>query len=214
MKLKQLNISIALLFFTTVLFAQNNQQIDDDDYVLPYDSLTTKDKLHYNFTMGAEVNFSDQRGSSFATFYNPSVTYDLSPKFKVNTGLLYRNSNVNNVAVYSDNQYQLFSGSISEYYVYIKGQYQVNEKLFVGGGVYYRNANFNAFDGLSLNNNYNQRNNVGYSANFKYYIAKGLTLEGEIRVREPATYNPFNRNQAGNYNSFFRDEYGYPYRTW
>ena len=210
--MKLLHITFFLLLFTTSMNAQTNQH--EDDYVLPFDSLTTKDKIHYNFAIGAGVNFSDQIGTSFTTFYQPSITYDLSPKFKINTGLLYMNSSVSNVGIYSDNQYQLFSGSISEYYAYIKGQYQVNERLLVGGGIYYNNAQLNAFDGLSLNKDYNQRNNIGYSANFKYYIAKGLTLEGEIRVNDPAVYNPFGRNQAGNFNSFFSDEFGYPFRTW
>ena len=198
--------------FTGSICAQTVQQ--DDDYVLPYDSLTTKDKLHYNFAVGAGVGFSNGSGSSLYTYYKPSISYDLSSKFKLNTGLLYVNSSVNDVAVYSDYQYQFFSGSISEYYAYIGGQYQVNERLAVGVNVYYNITNFNSFDGLSLNDKNAKRNNLGYSANFKYQIAKGLTLEGEIRVNEPAVYNPFGRNQAGNYNSFFSDEYGYPYRTW
>lgn len=210
--MKSLYIFFVLLFSSEVFFAQTNGQ--EDEYVLTQDSLTTKDRLHYNFAVGVGVGFSNHGSNSLSTYYKPSISYDVSPKFKINTGLLYVNSSANNVVLYSDYQYRLFSGSISDYYAYIGGQYQMNDKLSIGGSIFYNVADFKSYNGLSVNHQGTNNGSWGYSANFKYKVTKGLTLEGQIRVTDSTHPNAFNNNQMGMSNSFFGNGCGSPFRTW
>ena len=211
MILKTLNIVFFLLFSVSSFYSQTEEAFDD--YVIPFDSLQVKEKLQFNLTMGAGFGLSNSIGNSFSTYYSPSVSYQVTPKFKINTGILYINSTVNNLPLYADYKYELFSGNISEYNAYIEGQYQLTDKLSVGGSIFYDFTNYSSTNGMSMLGKSNL-NKIGYSANFKYKVAKGLTIEGELRVRDGENYNPFNRNQMSNSNSMFMGSSGDPFKRW
>ncbi len=181
-----------MLIASTVVTAQNASNDDayvpEDDYVIPFDSLSEKDKFHYNFTMGAGFGYSSNLGDFFSTYYRPTMSYDVSPKFKLLTGIEYRNSNVSKMPIYSDYGYQLFSGNISQYYAFVGGQYQLTDKLSVGGSVFYDFSAYNQMDGTALGANNNGLNNVGYSANFEYKVTDNMSIQGEIRVNDKSPF--------------------------
>ena len=110
--------------------------IENPDYVIPFDSLSTKDKMYYSFGMGVGFGKSTY-GDYFSTYYQPMVSYDVSPKFSINAGLTYINSSVNNVPIIADYQYKLFSGTISQYNAFVGAEYKLSERLSVGGSVFY-----------------------------------------------------------------------------
>jgi len=217
MKLKVLNILLICCFGCSTFFAQSVYDANkSDDYVLAQDSLTTKDKLHYNFAMGVGFSNSSSYGNSFNTYYNPSITYDVNSRFTLGAGLMYVNNTVNNFPIYSDYQYSLFSGNISEYFGYVNGQYKVNQKLSVGGSVFYNLTNYNAYNGLNMNNpNKSALDHIGYSANFKYKVSKSITIQGSISSGN--RYSPYNQYGNGfNYGSGFGmgNSFSSPFRTW
>ena len=203
-------ILIALL--PVGVFAQDESNSDDDyviegdEYVLSFDSLKTKDKMHYSFEVGAGFGHSSMYGNYFSTYYKPMVSYDVSPKFSINAGITYVNSSVDNIPVVSEYNYQLFSGSISQYYAFIGGKYKLTDRLSVGGSVFYDFTSYNAYDGTSLSSG-TGLDNLGYSANFEYKVAKGMTIQGEIRVNDKNPYNqyssPFSSGFMGMGNTFF-----------
>lgn len=176
----------------------------EEEYVLSFDSLTTKDKLNYNFEMGVNVGSN----GNFGTFYKPSVTYQVSPKFRINTGVVYLNSTVNNYPVFENYQYQSFSGNISQYVAFVSGQYDVTDKLSVAGSIYYDMTSYNTFGGQSSSN----FDNLGYAASFEYRITKGLTISGEIRRGN--TNNPYGRYSNNGFNSSFGNSFGPGFRSW
>jgi len=194
---------------TSFIYGQSNANSDDDyvlsgdEYIIPFDSLTTKDKLHYSFTMGAGFGTSNTYGNYFGTFYKPTISYDVTPRFSINTGIIYANSSVNNLPVVSDYNYQLFSGNISQYYTFIGGQYKLTDKLSVGGSIFYDATNYSAFDGTSLIKSTGLEN-LGYSANFKYKVREGLYFEGEIRYNDK---NPYHQNSSFLSNGFMGAEH-------
>ena len=163
------------IVISTSSFAQTKNTAEDDyareDYVTSFNSLKTKDKLHYGFELGASFSNSSTYGNYFSTYYKPMISYDVSPRFSINTGVTIINSNVSNVPTLNENNYQLFTGNISQYYAFIEGQYKVSEKLTVGGSVFYDFTSYNAFDG-NLTNKRRGLENLGYAANFKYQINK------------------------------------------
>ena len=198
-------ILLMLPGYSVIGQTSNNTPIEEE-YVVPFDSLATKDKIHYNFQAGVSLGSE----GSFTTFYRPSVSYQLSPKFKINTGFIYLNSRLSNSFLSKDYTYQLFDGNISQFIAYVGGKYSLTNRLSIGGSVNYDFTSYNLFNQASSS----PVDNISYSANFEYKVAKNITIYGEIRVREGAVYNPFNRSQGGNYNSMFGDSYGFPYRTW
>ncbi len=193
-------IYITLFFLGSVSFVygqptQNTGDeyvIEKDDYAIPFDSLKIKDKMHYSFAMGAGLGYSNSYGNYFETYYKPTISYDVSPKFSINTGIAYVNSSVHNLPVISDYNFQLFSGNISQYYAFVGGKYKVTEKLSVGGSIFYDFANYNAFDGTQLGKS-SGFDNLGYSAYFQYKVTEGLYIEGEFRYNDK---NPYHRQSS------------------
>jgi outer membrane receptor protein involved in Fe transport len=181
-----------MLLATTVATGQstsNDAYVPEDNYVIPFDSLSEKDKFHYSFTMGAGFGYSSNLGNYFSTYYKPMVSYDVSPKFKLLTGIQYRNSNVSKMPIYTDYGYQSFSGNISQYYAFVGGQYQLTDRLSVGGSVFYDFSAYNELDGTAVGANNNGLKNLGYSANFEYKVTDNMTLQGEIRVNDKSPFS-------------------------
>lgn len=191
---------IVALFFLTISSVGFSQTTNDDDYVLPFDSLTTKDKLHINFEMGVGGGSSQRYGSYFQTFYQPTLSYELSPKFTINSGLRYVNSSVSNFLMHTDYSYQSFTGNIAQYSAFIGGAYQLNENLKVGGSIYYDFTSYQS--GFTTPSS--GFDNVGYSAFFDYKVGKGFHIQGEVRINDKLS--PFGRYGSSLYNnnSFFR----------
>lgn len=205
MKMKALYSILFLLFTANLVVAQTTEdtyvQSDDEEYVLEKDSAKKASNIHYNFEMGVGFGTGYGGGSNFNTYYKPSVSYQATDKLTVNVGLMYVNSQLNNSRLYGENNYQLFSGNISEYYTYVSAQYQLTDRLSVGGSVYYNMTNYNSDFG---NTNLAHRSNtdhIGYSANFTYKVSKSMTIQGEIRMGD--RYSPFNQNQNNNFNTSF-----------
>jgi len=178
----------------------------EDEYVIPFDSLDTKDKMHYSFEVGAGFGRSNTFGNYFSTYYKPMVSYDLSPRFSINTGIAYVNSSVENIPVVSDYNYQLFSGNISQYYAFVGGKYKLTDRLSVGGSLFYDFTSYNSVDGTSLSAG-SGLDNLGGSANFEYKVNDHLTIQGEIRYNDKNPYrqqtNSFSSGFMGMGNTFF-----------
>ncbi|MDG1476517.1 MAG: hypothetical protein P8Q14_05185 [Vicingaceae bacterium] len=210
--LKKLTYLIAVLAITSSGFSQPGETEEvsyvneDTEYVSSFDSLDTKDKIHYGFEMGASFTNSNRYGDYFSTYYRPTISYDISPRFSLNTGLTYINSHVNNVPVASEYNYQLFSGNISQYNAFIGGEYKLTDRLIVGGSVFYDFTSYQSFDGQPVIKR-NGLENIGYSGYFKYKVNDNFSIEGEIRINDRNPYNqnnrPFSNRSFGVGGSFF-----------
>ena len=180
--------------------------IENPDYVIPFDSLSTKDKMHYSFGMG--VGFGKVAyGDYFSTYYKPMISYDVSPKLKVNGGLMYINSTVNNVPVIADYQYQLFSGNISQYNAFVGAEYKLSHRLSVGGSVFYDFTAYDALNGTSLDVG-NGLENLGCSGYVKYKVSETLSVQAEVRINDRNPYmnrqnSPFSTGFMGMGTDFF-----------
>lgn len=203
---------IAYIILSTLLsvsvFAQSptndgyDYVLEDDEYVLPFDSLKTRDKIHYGFEMGVGFGQSSTYGNYFSTYYSPQIRYDVSPRFTLNTGITYVNSSVDNLPIVSEYNYQVFSGNISQYYAFVEGQYKLTDRLLVGGSIFYDFTSYNAADGSSLTGG-SGLDNLGGSANFEYKVTKNLSIYGEIRLNDK---NPYRRGNGSFSNGFMGAE--------
>ncbi|HRN41773.1 MAG: hypothetical protein KF732_00105 [Flavobacteriales bacterium] len=182
-----------LRLFYTILFtfvfgytkAQENNPpiIQEDQYVLPFDSLKAKDKMHFNFSTGVGIGFSGSKSNSISTYYSPNVSYEVSPTLDVSAGMTYVNSDVSNFRTLHDFGYRPFTGNISQYYTYVAARYQLNERLKIGGSVFYNLTDFNS-SAFNANQPKTSFDKIGYSAFFEYKIGENAYLQGEIRVND------------------------------
>ncbi len=190
--------TLIALFFFSAAFSQteNNDEVsyvnEDTEYVDSFKSLSAKDKVHYGFEMGASFSNSKTYGNYFSTYYRPIVSFDVSPRFSINTGVTYINSQVSNVPTISEYNYELFSGNISQYNAFIGGEYKLTDKLIVGGSVFYDFTSYQSFNGQPVVKR-NGLENIGYSGYFKYKINENFSIEGEIRINDRNPYNQYNR---------------------
>lgn len=212
---KHILLTTFILMFVLVLSAQTNKSDSliynqGDEYAIPYDSLSPIDKLNYNFRFGAMI----MSNGSFGTYYNPSVTYQLSKKWSVNAGVTYQNVSANNMPTLTDFGYQPFTGNISQFYGYVAAKYQIDERWAVGGSVFYNAITFNNPYYAYSNNNISPMDRVGYSGFVQYKSPSGFTITGEVRVND--RFNPYNR--FGGFNSGigagFDNSFGSPFSTW
>lgn len=204
MKMKFIYIVFLLVSVMNVTAQNDNYVANDDDYVVDKDSLKVKDKIQYNFTMGAGFGYSSNAGDFFSTYYRPSISYDVSSRLTITGGFEYRNTMINEYPVFTDYNYQLFSGNISQYYTYVEGAYKVNDKLTVGGSVFYDFTNYQDALGNSYNSGTNNNlSNLGYSGFVRYKVRDGMFIEAEVRVNDKSPM----RNSfmgAGEYSVFGR----------
>lgn len=216
MKSKKLHIFLSLMFASCLLQAQSNASTEDayvnpeQEYVVPFDSLSAKDKINYNFEMGVSMSSN----GSVGTFYKPSVLYQVSRKFSLSTGFMYQNINANNLPILNDFGYQTFSGNISQYYAFVAGKYQINDRWAAGGSVFYDFTQFNDITGANLSQNQSAIDRVGYSGFVQYKSPSGgFTFTGEIRVND--NYNPYSRYGGSSFNSGFGTGFGSsPFTPW
>jgi hypothetical protein len=173
--------------------------IENPNYVIPFDSLTTKDKMQYSFQVGAGFGTSTYGGNYFSTYYQPMVSYAVSPKFSIQAGLTYINSSVNNLSVINDSRYQLFSGNISQYNAFIGGEYKLTDRLSVGGSIFYDFTAYTPLVGTSLDQN-NGLQNLGYSGYVKYKVSDSFSIEAEVRINDR---NPYQNRQNNPFSSGF-----------
>lgn len=184
MKLKLIYTAIFVCVFGYSKAQENNPPIiPEDEYVLPFDSLKTKDKMHFNFSTGVGMSFSNSFGNSTSMYYSPNVSYEVSPRLDVSAGMTYVNSEVSNFRTLNDFGYRPFTGNISQYYTYVAARYRLNERLKIGGGVFYNMTDFNS-SAFTTNQSKNSFDRVGYSAFFEYKIGENTYLQGEIRIND------------------------------
>ena len=197
MKLIKLYIFSLSLFFGHITFSQTLTD-GDDDYVLPKDSITIKDRMDVSTKVAFGAGVSNN-GSYLSTSVRPTISYRLTPKFSVYTGVGYTNYQLENFNMLSDFGYQPFSGNLSQMSAFVGGKYQVNDRLAVYGEVFYNFAQI-----TPSNTNFNQGtafDRIGYAAAFEYKIGDNMYIEGQIRIndfnRGSNVYDPFQNHGFG-----------------
>jgi hypothetical protein len=197
MKVAKLSIFCLTLFLGQIAFSQSLSE-GDEDYVLPKDSLTIKNRMDVSTKVAFGAGISNN-GSYLSTSVRPTVSYYLTPKFSVYTGIGYTNYQLENFNMLSDFGYQPFTGNLSQMSAFVGGKYQVNDRLAVYGEVFYNFAQI-----TSANTSFNQGSTfdkIGYAASFEYKISDNMFIEGQIRIndfnRGSNVYDPFQDHGFG-----------------
>ena len=103
--MRYFNIILIIILSSTLTFAQYSEGfIQENEYDAP-NTITKKDttqrKIFTNIAIGSTVMSSGNNNYSFNTYVNPTVSYQLNPRFSISMGLMAVQSNFNNFTFYN-----------------------------------------------------------------------------------------------------------------
>lgn len=161
------------------------QDLDETPIISPSDSssviiapavkkIPTNDKLNYNLSAGTSFISAKGFGSGMASYVAPEVSYKLSPKIKINAGVMFINSNfaVARPRYFVNEQSVVIKTKPTNSAVaYVEGDYLVNSRLSVSAMIMKDVANNqNSFSGttpvqsMSVHMNYKITDNITFGA--------------------------------------------------
>lgn len=97
------------------------------------------DRISVSLSAGAGVGFTGKSAVSSATYIAPSIGYRFTPQFKLNMGLLHYNIQGNAFinGTPANNHFPENRYAISGNLLMLEGQYGINDRTTVSGGVLY-----------------------------------------------------------------------------
>ncbi|OFY83020.1 MAG: hypothetical protein A3F72_18650 [Bacteroidetes bacterium RIFCSPLOWO2_12_FULL_35_15] len=193
--MKKCILSILSFAFASVVIAQN----DSVEYYTPSKAkLTATDRVSASISMGAGVSFlNTTKNTAYTTFIAPKIGYQLTPKFKLNIGLMHYSITGNTFTMLNQNE-ALFNSSkktISGNLLFVEGQYKLNKKMILSGAVMYDANGFNP----------NKKDNYkAASIGLEYKTSKHTSLKFEttISAGQGNYYNNQNPYSTGGFNTF------------
>ncbi|MES2140163.1 MAG: hypothetical protein V4511_10690 [Bacteroidota bacterium] len=132
--MKKLITQILFLYCSSVVVAQTSV---DDDYIANPKKIS-KDRVSASISMGAGLGFFNSTKSTvYSTFVAPKIGYQISPKFKLNIGLMHYTASGNNFTPLNSKESVLNLGnrSITGNLIFVGGEYKLNPKLIMSGSV-------------------------------------------------------------------------------
>lgn len=209
MNFKTFGLLTACLTLMLALQAQdsdlaNNFDGKHQDY-LKSDSIGQQDRLDFSLNAGASVLTGFNNGALFSRYIQPELSYQISPKFSLISGLM-----INSHAFPSGNESSYLnhlSGTSTNFYV--GGNYQVNDRLSLSGmGVFDMN-NAGAY-ALGQEGNYNGQFQVKamefqmqYEVSDNFKIGAGARFSKGLNYRQPSLFNNgFNRGPSSMFGPF------------
>ena len=216
-------LTIALLFCSLSIFAQNGEKKWSNESFTP-----TPDTLNSTFFatpteeivpmgMQRKMDFDMEVGTSFSTnmngawsnstWFSPHIHYQVSPRFSISGGArIVKNNFMGN------NDQSLYSYPFNPYfyqssYVYVKGNYQVNEKLSLNAALY-KSFNLPSERGINqpqLPESYGVNFGVDYKVSEKTRIELQIGISRDEYPQFPR-YNGDNFFQFDENNSLFYNQ--------
>lgn len=196
--MKKLITQILFLYCSSIVVAQTSIE---DDYIAKPKNIS-QNRVSASISMGTGLSFLNSTKSTvYSTFVAPKINYQISPKFKLNIGLMHYTFSSNTFMQLNSKESVLNSGnkSISGNIIFVGGDYQLNPKLIMSGSVMVdanevrtKQNNFKAAT-LGFDYKISERSSIGFKAsvsqgNNDYFMNSGT---GNF------DYNPNNINSAG-----------------
>jgi hypothetical protein len=184
--MKKLITPLLFLLFSLSSFAQTAT----NDYYNPKPKLASKDRVSVSITAGTGFSVGKSPNNSFYSSYvAPKIGYQLTPKFKLNVGLMHYALSGNTFMQVNPNESFLNATNrfVSGNLIFVEGQYQLSPRLIVSGAVMHSVNNANVF-------NTQQTNFNATSLGFQYKVSD----KASIGIR--TTFSQGNPNYNNNMN--------------
>ncbi len=167
--MKKLITSILFLYYISVLAAQTNT----DDYYYAKPKVLPADKISVSINAGAGFSFlNSSKNSIYTSYFAPKIGYQITPKFKLDVGLIHYTASGNTFMPLNPNESILNTSSkpISGNLISAGGSYQLNPRLVMSGAVIMDANNFNTkqnnFKAASFGLDYkvSEHSSIGFKA--------------------------------------------------
>lgn len=230
---KQILLIVSLFFALISVNAQNQQMLDTLPAPASYDATDTTEiapfvgkpnmlpynpdkKVSLRLEMGTSFSVGTGGGGGlFGVYVAPHVSYKVSPRFRVNFGAMIRNSNyIGYYNPYGFESVSRFDNNITQTFVYVEGEYLVNERLLIHARGYKEIARFNQpnVDPRAMG-----LDNGGVAVGFDYKVTDKFHIGAEVSINKGNNpynpYNPYLNNgfMPGGFNNPFSNRYRNPF---
>lgn len=96
-----------------------------------------KGKFDYGLSIGSQFSTTSGHGSALNSFVSPSISYNVSKRFRIGGGITYVNTNLFNTrSWYSSESAPGTSGNFSTGLIYVNGTYLVSNRLTITGSAF------------------------------------------------------------------------------
>jgi hypothetical protein len=199
--MKKLITPILFLFCVSATVAQT---ATTDDY---YNSsngssklkLLSPDRVSASMSAGAGVSFlNSSKSTAYTTFIAPKIGYQLTPKFKLNIGLMHYTMTGNTFMMMNRNEalYNPNNAAVSGNLLFVEGQYQLSKRLIMSGAVMYDANGFNAnkqdnYKAASLGLDYkvSEHSSIGFRATISQ--GNGNYYSNPVNPYAPSSFGHF-----------------------
>lgn len=186
---------LVVIFSFSWLYSQN-----PDDYAINPDSSFTTDvypektgllsdnkRVRVGMQVGTGISIINKE-TLLNSYIAPHLEFNLTPRFRVYTGMILMNNNFLNSAPFTTETTGAYNNRFTNTLIYAEGQYQLNKRITVNSLVIKNIVNLNDQTG-NPNLNYNF-NSMAVGMNYK--ISEGSSIGFQVQFNEGRT--PFNNN--------------------
>jgi hypothetical protein len=192
--------AIITLVFLLLIAAGNGQ-------ITRYDTVTKQKiagfqpgKFDYGLSLGSQFSTTAGYGSALTSYVAPTISYNLSKRFRIGGGITYINTNLFNTrSWYNTEETQGISGNYSTGIVHINGTYLVSNKLTLSGSAFKafpisaEPLPYNPYNPISSKGAQGVNFNVDYKITENFHIQAGFGYSSGVNPLYSNSYyqNPF-----------------------
>lgn len=197
MKLKlALTTTLFLLLFVTV----KAQLISSDTIKQQRTFGFQPGKFDYGLSLGSQFSTTSGYGSALTTYVAPTLSYNLSKRFRIGGGITYVNTNLFNAqAWYSSESTQGINGNYSTGIIHLNGTYLVSNKLTLSGSAFKafpisaEPLPYNPYNPISSKGAHGVNVNIDYKVTENFHIQAGFGYSSGVNALYSNSYyqDPF-----------------------
>jgi len=170
--MKKIVTSLFLISWLFTIVAQESEE--KPFYITPAKKAPVASKLDYHLSVGTSFIYAPGYGNGLSTYVAPEISYKLSPKIRVNAGIMFLQSNMSfmhyRTNCGSERSVVIKTPSTISTLAYISGDYLINNRLTLSGTIVKdlsnpgNNAYNNSVQMMSMHLNYKLTDNISIGA--------------------------------------------------
>ncbi len=156
------------------------------------DSSEMRKPLKFGVTAGTSFTTNFNNLSGFSYFAAPQMSYQISPKFHIKSGLAVSRTNYFGSFRTSENNTMQSNLTSNGVFGFVSGEYAVNPKITISGTAFYGKQ---FFDGVPYNQRAFNVDTKGVSMDVRYNVSDNITIGLGVSVVDgyrPYSQDPFN----------------------
>ena len=143
-------------------------------------------KVDFGFQAGTSMLMSGRKDALFSSYIAPEVRFHASPRFQVNTGVIYRKGFLPG---FGENHFGMADGRFDSFSIYAEGQYHLTERISFSGMVI-KDVGITVDPRITAFQKNTGMQSMSLRAQYK--ITDNMSFGAQIRISDGYRMNPFN----------------------